>query len=56
MFLKISPITFGGGYAMIPLLQEQVVNRHGWMEQQQFTDIIAVSEMSPGPIATNMLL
>ncbi|WP_169090653.1 chromate transporter [Paenibacillus sp. PL91] len=55
-FFLIGSVSFGGGYAMIPLLQEQVVNRHGWMEQQHFIDVIAVSGMSPGPIATNMAI
>lgn len=44
--------SFGGGYAMIPVIEVEVV-KHGWMSTQQFTDIIAVAGMSPGPIATN---
>ena len=46
-------VSFGGGYAMIPLIQEEVVERHGWMTAQAFTDVIAVAGMSPGPIAAN---
>lgn len=46
-------ISFGGGYAMIPVINEEVVNNHGWMSAQAFTDVIAVAGMSPGPIATN---
>ncbi|XEC93447.1 chromate transporter [Paenibacillus tarimensis] len=52
-FFMIGCVSFGGGYAMIPLIQEEVVGRHGWMTAQQYTDVIAVAGMSPGPIATN---
>lgn len=52
-FLMIGFVSFGGGYAMIPLIQEEVVVRHGWMSAQAFTDVIAVAGLSPGPIATN---
>jgi chromate transporter len=52
-FFMIGFVSFGGGYAMIPLIQEEVVTRHGWMTLPEFTDVIAVAGMSPGPIATN---
>jgi chromate transporter len=52
-FFMIGFVSFGGGYAMIPLIQEEVVARHGWMSAQAFTDVIAIAGMSPGPIATN---
>jgi chromate transporter len=52
-FLLIGFVSFGGGYAMIPLIQEEVVNGHSWMTTQEFSDVIAVAGMSPGPIATN---
>lgn len=52
-FFKIGLVSFGGGYAMIPLIQEEVVVRHGWLTAQSFADVIAVAGMSPGPIATN---
>ena len=52
-FFKIGFVSFGGGYAMIPLIQEEVVNRHGWLSASMFADVIAVAGMSPGPIATN---
>lgn len=55
-FFLIGLVSFGGGYAMIPLIQEEVVNRHGWLNIQQFSDIIAVAGMSPGPIATNIAI
>lgn len=52
-FFKIGFVSFGGGYAMIPLIQEEVVHRHGWLSAPMFADVIAVAGMSPGPIATN---
>ncbi|MFD2670318.1 chromate transporter [Marinicrinis sediminis] len=52
-FFMIGFVSFGGGYAMIPLIQEEIVHNHGWMTAQEFTDVIAVAGMSPGPIATN---
>lgn len=56
VFFLIGLLSFGGGYAMIPLIQEEVVNRHGWLNAAQFSDIIAVAGMSPGPIATNIAI
>lgn len=52
-FFLIGLFSFGGGYAIIPVIQTEVVERHGWMTAQQFSDIVAVAGMSPGPIATN---
>ena len=52
-FFKIGLFTFGGGYAMLPLIQEEVTSR-GWMELQQLIDFIAVSESTPGPFAVNI--
>lgn len=51
-FFKIGLFSFGGGYAMIPLIQSEV-ERNGWMEASGFANIIAISEMTPGPIAVN---
>jgi chromate transporter len=51
-FLKVGFVSFGGGYAMIPLIEREVAS-HGWMSAQQFTDVVAVAGMSPGPIGTN---
>ena len=45
--------TIGGGYAMLSLIQDQVVNVHGWITEGQFTDIVAISQMTPGPIGIN---
>lgn len=52
-FLKIGLFSIGGGYAIIPLIQEQVVNQQGWLTDKVFTDIITISQMTPGPIAVN---
>lgn len=53
-FFLVGLASFGGGYAMIPLVQEEVLNRHHWMSAGQLADLIAVAGMSPGPIATNI--
>ncbi|MDQ6420627.1 chromate transporter [Paenibacillus sp. LHD-117] len=55
-FLMIGFVAFGGGYAMIPIIQQEVVDRHGWMTIAEFTDMIGVAGMSPGPIATNIAI
>ena len=52
-FLQIGLFSVGGGYATIPLIQEQVVNIHKWLTFQEFTDIITISQMTPGPLAVN---
>lgn len=52
-FLKIGFIMFGGGYAMIPILRYEVVLKHQWISEQEFVDVIAVAESTPGPIALN---
>ncbi len=52
-FLKIGAFTFGGGYAMIPLIQKEVVERRHWVSDQDILDIIAIAESTPGPIAIN---
>lgn len=53
VYLKIGLLGFGGGYAMLTLIQEEVVEKHGWLSIQEFTDIVAVSQMTPGPIGVN---
>lgn len=53
VYLKIGAIGFGGGYAMLSLIQEEVVEKHAWLTVQEFTDIIAISQMTPGPIGIN---
>lgn len=52
-FSKIGIVNFGGGYAMLSLIQEEVVDKHHWLSVQEFTDIVAVSQMTPGPIGIN---
>ena len=52
-FFLIGMFTIGGGYAMLSLIQNEVVNVHGWIDDTTFTDIVAVSQMTPGPIGIN---
>ena len=52
-YLKIGFFGFGGGYAMLSLIQNEMVTRHGWMTATELADIVAVSQMTPGPIAIN---
>lgn len=52
-FFLIGAFTFGGGYAMLSLIQNQVVVEHAWISESAFTDIVAVSQMTPGPIGIN---
>ena len=53
-FMKIGAFTFGGGYAMIPLIQRETSEKRGWIEKDEILDMVAVSESTPGPIAVNM--
>ena len=52
-FFKIGLFGFGGGYAMLSMIQGEVVTRYGWLTSQEFTDIVAISQMTPGPIGIN---
>ncbi len=52
-FLYIGLFSIGGGYATMPLIQEQVVDLHHWLTMEEFADVIAISQMTPGPIAIN---
>ncbi len=52
-FIQIGAFSFGGGYAALPLIQTQVVDYHGWLSLGEFTDLITISQMTPGPIAIN---
>jgi chromate transporter len=52
-FLKIGAFTFGGGYAMIPLISKEVVEKHCWMTDEEMIDIFAIAECTPGVIAVN---
>ncbi|WP_069650556.1 chromate transporter [Caloranaerobacter ferrireducens] len=52
-FLKIGAFSFGGGYAMLPLIQEEIITKNGWLSLKEFIDVLAISQMTPGPIAIN---
>ena len=52
-FFKIGLFGFGGGYAMLSLIQHEVVEKYAWLSPQEFTDIVAISQMTPGPIGIN---
>lgn len=52
-FLKIGIFTFGGGYAMISMIHDEVVIQNGWISSAAFTDLIAISQATPGPIGIN---
>jgi chromate transporter len=52
-FLKIGPVTFGGGYAMIPLIEKEVVHKKHWVKSEELTDVFAIAGTIPGAIAVN---
>ena len=52
-YCKIGLFGFGGGYAMLSLIQHEVVEKHAWLSAGEFTDIVAISQMTPGPIGIN---
>ena len=52
-FMKIGAFTFGGGYAMIPIIEEEVSKKRKWISEMEILDVIAISESTPGPIAVN---
>ncbi|HBF14247.1 MAG TPA: chromate transporter [Clostridiales bacterium] len=51
--LKIGAFTFGGGYAMVALLENEFVSKKGWMRKEEFLDLVAIAESTPGPLAVN---
>lgn len=53
VYLKIGLFGFGGGYAMLSLIQFEMVDKHHWLSLQEFTDIVAISQVTPGPIGIN---
>ena len=53
-FFKIGLFNFGGGYAMISFIQNEVVYKQGWLSTAEFTDIVAISQVTPGPVGINM--
>src|SRR3954452_9702015 len=52
-FFKISPVTFGGGFAMIPLIEKEVVEKRKWLTSEEVTDVFALSQSVPGAVAIN---
>ncbi len=52
-FMKVGAFTFGGGYAMIPIIEEEVTKKRKWISEMEILDILAISETTPGPIAIN---
>lgn len=52
-FFKIGAFTFGGGFAMIPIIQDEIVEKHKWMDEEEFVDTISLTQAAPGPIAVN---
>lgn len=52
-FVKIGVFTFGGGYAMIPIIQREVITHHGWIGEQEFLDLLTLAQSAPGPISLN---
>ena len=53
VYLKIGVFGFGGGYAMLPFIQKEIVEKNNWISGTEFTDIIGISQMTPGPVAIN---
>ncbi|MBR5229785.1 MAG: chromate transporter, partial [Firmicutes bacterium] len=52
-FIKIGTFSFGGGYAILAFIQREVVENHGWLTPEEFVDVVAIAEMTPGTIAVN---
>ncbi len=52
-FFKIGLFVFGGGYAMLPLIEQEVVTQHNWMNEEEFIDMLAITQSAPGPVAVN---
>ena len=52
-FFKIGLFTFGGGYAMLPLIEQELIAKRGWIEHKEFLDLLTLAQSVPGPIAIN---
>lgn len=52
-FFKIGLFTFGGGYAMVPIIQREVIDRRGWIDREEFIELLTLAQSAPGPIALN---
>ena len=55
-FFKIGLFTFGGGYAMVPIIQREVIDRRGWVDRDEFIELLTLAQSAPGPIALNTLV
>ncbi|MGM9816490.1 MAG: chromate transporter [Lepagella sp.] len=53
-FFKIGAFTFGGGWAMISVIEKEIVDRHGWIEREEFLDLLAIAQSMPGILAVNI--
>ena len=53
-FFRIGMFTLGGGYAMIPIIQNEIVERHKWMSEDEFLDVLAIAQSCPGVFAINI--
>jgi len=53
-FMKIGAFTFGGGYAMLPMIERSMVQQKKWITEEEMTDMVAISEVTPGPIMVNL--
>ena len=54
IFFKIGAFTLGGGYAMVPLIQAEIVNKKKWIEEEEFVKLLALAQSSPGALAVNI--
>ncbi len=54
VFFKIGAFTLGGGYAMIPIIESEVVNKHAWLKKEEFLDLLAIAQSCPGVFAINI--
>ena len=52
-FLEVGAFAFGGGYAVLPLIERVIVHRYGWLTMTEMTDVVSISQVTPGPIALN---
>ncbi len=53
IFFRVGAFTFGGGYAMLPIIQRELVDKQGWLEEEDFIDMIGITQSAPGPVAVN---
>lgn len=53
IFLKIGAFSFGGGYAMLPFIEKEIIHKNNWLSLSEFMDVIGISQMTPGPVSIN---